>query len=185
MLAAFLEETNVGEIRSTIDLMMERTSGMTLSDDEKEEYYQDELKKKARGYRVKLLDSPTEIDQTLTLLDGESDKLLLEAFLWEELVDTLPYDHTANRYLDIMEKLTQANLKAAVLDEVRALLKSSSKVRSQDHKKTLTREKKKLASFGISGAAVLPKMPKDGHMVSEIVSQMDQLKKDLLKGIQP
>ena len=175
----------MGEIRSTIDLMMERTSGMTLSDDEKEKFHREELERKARGYRVKLLDSPSDVDQTLALLDDDTDKSLLEAFLWKEMVDTLPHDHTANRYLDIMEKLPQATSKATVLDEVRALLKSSSKVRSQDQKKTLTREKKKLASFGISGTAVLPKMPKDGHLVSEIVSQMDQLKKDLRKGIQP
>jgi hypothetical protein len=175
----------LGEIRSTIDIMMERTSGMTLSDNEKDELHREELKKKARGYRVKLLDSPSEVDQTIASLDGEADKSLLEALVWEELVDTLPNDHTANRHVGIMEKLPQATSKADVLDAIRTLMKSSSKVVAQDRKKVLTREKKKLASFGISGTAVLPKTPKDGQLTSEIVSKLDTLKKDLLKGIQP
>ena len=145
----------MGEIRSTIDLMMERTRGMTLSDDEKKELHLEELKKKASGYRIKLVDSPSEVDQTLALLNAESDISLLQALLWEELVETLPNDHTANIYVGIMEKLPQANTKAAVLDQVRDLLKSLSKVRAQDQKKVLTREKKRLASFGISGTLVI------------------------------
>ena len=52
----------MSEIRSTIDIMMERTRGMSLSEEEKESLRKEELGKRAKGFRIKLLDAASEAD---------------------------------------------------------------------------------------------------------------------------
>ena len=46
----------MGEIKSTIDIIMEKTKGMTLSDDEKKEIKEKEIADKLRGLANRILD---------------------------------------------------------------------------------------------------------------------------------
>ena len=173
----------MSEIRSTIDIMMERTRGMSLSQEEKEQVRREEFKKRARGFRMRLLDSPSMADEILADLDTESneDRSLLEAILWEELVETLHVDESAFTNLELLGKLPLAVSHAAVLAEMDAFLKSRMKGRALDREKILGRERKKLAAFGISGTAVVPKLPDEPLVPPELLSKWDRWKKLLLE----
>ncbi len=181
-----MTEKVLGEIRSTIDLMMERTRGMTLSAEEKDEVRRDELAKKARGFRVKLLEVPSQADEILASIqqEPEADRPLLESLIWQEMIDSLPADHSALKHLDIMMKLPRARDKGPLLEETRSDIRSLAKTRSQDRKKQLIRERKRLASLGISGTAVVPKLAKEAPIDPESASRLEKLKDHLRRQIQ-
>lgn len=171
----------MSEIRSTIDLMMERTKGMTLSDEEKEEQQREELRKRARGLRTKLIESDIPVDEIMDALNKEPDdqRGKLEAFLWEEMIDVLPRDKAALKYLDLMERLPQSKSKSNVLDAMKSSLRASLKARSKDVKKRAAQERKKLASFGISGTAVTPKLDAEALGNSLTPEQLEGFKREL------
>lgn len=173
----------MGEIRSTIDLMMERTTGMLLTPEEKEKLRLEDLRKKAKGLTLKLLERPTEADEIIAGLSEqpEQDRALLESMIWEEMIDAIPADESAIKHVELMQKLPEAETRAAVLGEVRTLLKSGLKDRTKDRKKILTREKKKLASLGISGTSVVPKIPDESVADSDLAAAVEKLKSDLRK----
>jgi len=171
----------VSEIRSTIDIMMERTRGMSLSEEEKESLRKEELGKRAKGFRIKLLDAASEADDILAPLgnEPEADRKLLFSYLWNEMADGIPADHHAQKHLDIMEKLPQATAKGELLNRFRELDKRFSKDQKKDKHKILAHEKKKLAALGISGTAVVPKMPLETEEDAEHLTQLEDLKKKL------
>ncbi|MBM4327032.1 MAG: hypothetical protein FJ118_07695 [Deltaproteobacteria bacterium] len=171
------------EIRSTIDLMMERTRGMSLSEEEKDSLRREELTKRAKGFRIKLLDAASQADDILGSLanEPEADRKLLFSYLWNEMADGIPADHHAQKHLDIMEKLPQAAAKSELLGRFRELAKRFSKDQKKDKHKILAHEKKKLAALGISGAAVVPKMPSETEEDAEHLTQLEELKRKLLE----
>jgi hypothetical protein len=171
------------EIKSTIDLIMERTRGMTLSPEEKEQYRREDFRKKAKGSSVRLLENQTAADDVLTAIGSEApeDQRLLYSLLWEEIVRAMPNDDTAVKNLDILDELPQARTGAELLKRVRDFLNDKVKNQSKDRKGILLREKKKLESFGISGSAVVPKIPTGLGGDSDVASAMDGFKKELLK----
>jgi hypothetical protein len=172
----------LGEIRSTIDLMMERTRGMTLSLDERERLRRDDLRKRAKGFKIRLLQNPSSVDEILSSL-GEhppEDQELLQEFIWEEMVESLPVDHQILQHIELMEKLPQARAKGQALHEIRSCFKALLKDQADERHKILAREKKKLAAFGISGSAVAPKMPKQSPLHGDFSAALERLKRDLL-----
>jgi hypothetical protein len=54
------------------------------------------------------------------------------------------------------------------------------KSRAQGREKILTRERKKLAAFGISGTAVVPKLIQEPLISSDLLSKWKELKALLL-----
>jgi len=176
------EEHQLAEIRSTIDLMMERTRGMTLSLDERERLRKEDLRKRARGFRIKLLQNPSAAEEILSSLDehGAEDRKLLEKLVWEEMVESLPLDHQMLQHIDLMEKLTQASIKKPILQQIRSRFKTLLKDQAEERHKILAREKKKLAVLGISGSAVAPKIPKQTPLQADFSSDLETLKRDLL-----
>lgn len=172
----------MAEIRSTIDLMMEKTRGMTLSREERESLRLDDLRKRAKGFRIRLLQSPSAADETLSLLDElpPEDRDVLDDFIWEEMVETLPLDHQILQHLDLMEKLPQARVRGGTLEEIRSRYKTLLKDQAAERHKILAREKKKLADSGISGSAVVPKIPKKSDLNLNFSSNLESLKRSLL-----
>lgn len=173
---------HVGEIRSTIDLIMERTRGMSLSEEEKEDFRKEEFQKKARGLKLRLLDNPSTADEILAGLrqDSETDQRLLESLLWKELLGDLTADGPMVQRLDLLEKMPQAAGKEQILKALRDTFKASAKMRAKDRKKILARERKRLAAFGVSGSAVVPKLPADSDIDTGFATKVDEYKAQLL-----
>ena len=174
----------MAEIPSTIDLMMERTRGMTLSSEEREEVRKEEVLKRAKGIRLKLVNEGLRLNDVLSGLDSEilEDRSLLEWALWQTMVEMLPTEgDELIRSLDVMEKLPQSRTKADTLKQVRVCFKNALKRQALDRQKALAKEKKKLAAIGISGSAVMPKIPSREGWDAEFQSEMEKLKKELVE----
>lgn len=171
----------MGEIRSTLELMMERTRGMSLSSEEKEDLKREELEKRAKGFRLRFVDGTIEADEILSTIDEEpnEDGKRLQSLLWKELVESLPLDQTMLKFLDLMEKLPQGEAKARIIKDCRSSMKDLGKIKAKDRKKLAALERKKLASFGISGTAVIPKLSDDTTAGSKAAARMEEFKSKL------
>lgn len=171
----------MSEIKSTIDLIMERTRGMALSEEERETIRRQDLRKRAGGLKLRLTEEPQRAEEILSSMNCESDadRGLLETYLWELMMDEIPTDGKIFKYLDLMEKLPGAQGRAHAFHRLREALKDIMKHQVVDKKKVVTREKKKLAALGISGSAVVPKIPKDRVPSEEFLPKIEQFRREL------
>jgi hypothetical protein len=172
----------LGEIRSTLDLIMDKTRGMSLSQAEKESLHMEELRKRANGFKIRLLDDQSRADEILATLDSqpENDRRVLHSLLWNAMVESLPADEEILKCLHVMEMLPAGKANASKLHELRASFKSWLKTRGADRKKVLARERKKLAAAGISGSAVVPKIPKESSAEQGFEQHLGRLKTELM-----
>ena len=172
----------MGEIPSTLDLIMDKTRGMSLSQKEKENLHMEELRKRANGFKIRLLDDPSRTDEILATLDNErdSDRRVLHSLLWNAMVESMPADEEILKCLHIMEMLPDGQAKVATLHELRASFKSWLRTRGADRKKVVARERKRLAAAGISGSAVVPKIPKGSNAEQGFELELEKLKKELM-----
>ncbi len=76
----------MAEVKSTIDLVMERTKNMVQSDDEKKKIHTRDLEKKAKGHVLRLMEELIEADELPGVLEevtpderGEFKRVLLQA----------------------------------------------------------------------------------------------------------
>lgn len=162
---------------------MERTRGMTLSDEQKEEFHREELRKRAKGLRIRLMENHSEVAEVLAFLEsGEGqDREALRSLLWQEMVESLPGDKSALEYIAILEQFPQSKgkAKAQLLGQIRSFVKTTAKARAVDRKKILVRERKKLEAGGISGTAVVPRLPEDTDLDAKFAEAMEQFKRGL------
>ena len=173
------------EIRSTIDLMMDRTRGMSLSPEEKKRLHMEELRKKAKGFEIKILANPDSSDEIIASINNEpeDDAGILKSLVWNSLVQNMPKGEGVLKHLEILDKLPQAKAKGKILDDLRAILKTSLKNRNKDLKNILNSERKKLAAFGISGSAVVPKLVTDSWINQNTSSKIALNKANLLDSL--
>lgn len=171
----------MGEIKSTLELMMERTKGMGLSEEEKKRLKHEGLEKKAKGYKVKVLSAPETAEFQLQGLEGEpeEDREALQRLIWNSFVDELPVDSSVSDYLEVMEKLPHAKKFESELAGLNEEIKTGAKSQKADKKKILNKERKRLASFGISGEAVIPVMPEASDKFTRLAEVMEDYKKKL------
>lgn len=170
----------MSEIRSTIEIMMERTRGMGLSESEKAQIHRDSLQKKARGYALKIHDYSDTANKIIDELYAESPDDLeeLKKLVWNLLVQKIEHGQNLTQFLDLIEKLPFAPPQKTVISKFRSELKNAQKDKSKDRKTLMDRERKKLADYGISGSSVVPIISKDTENkgINEVI---DNLKAEL------
>lgn len=173
----------MSEIRSTLDLIMERTKGMALSDDEKKGIREERLQKRAKGFCLRLTESPDITEEILQSLDEETeeDRKDIESLIWQEMVESLSAGKELFGTVTLLEKLPQARTKGHILRELRIRFTEELKDKAKDRKKSLLREQKKLSAMGISGTAVVAKMPKEMGVDDRLASVLEGYKTRLLE----
>lgn len=167
----------MGDIRSTIDIMMERTRGMVLSPEEKRKIQVEELGKKAKGVHLRAVQDPEQMESTLTSLshDSPEDGDLFRSLLWNTFVEHIPSGHDVAAYLELMAKIPADSGLSQTLEELRAALKAAEKNRSRDMKTLLATARKKLADAGISGSAVVPRVDTSKDTYDDILDKYKKL----------
>ncbi len=170
----------MSEIKSTIEIMMERTRGMGLSDAEKEQIRRESLEKKAKGYALKIHDYPDSTDKLVQDLMAEAPEELeeIKKLVWNNLVSKIQNNENMDSFLALLQKLMFAPPKKSVFDNYRQLIKEAQKDKSRDRKTLIEREKRKLADFGISGSAIVPKIDK-GSEEQGVNYLVDKMKSEL------
>lgn len=146
----------MAEIKSTLDLIMEKTKGLTLSPQEKESLRREAWLKKARGLIQKFLDGRVELWKVKDeLLDGD---LPLEwgSLLKREVINGLDPEGENEKRLQLIEELLQISLDPWVkILEIFSQKVEREKIRMTDQ------FRKRLSDQGITGSATVPNLAND------------------------
>jgi hypothetical protein len=170
----------MGEIRSTLDIIMEKTKGLTASEEEKKAFRKKELRGKIQGLVQKYLDGLLNVGDIESTIESESAeqqsemKILMIDILLQHLD---PLDDTAqdnDRVLDLLAKA----LKMDIAPYFKLL--EDMKQRMAGEKTARLRElKKQLAQKGVSGTAVEPNLLMDASWPAYIEGAKEAFQKRL------
>ncbi len=151
----------MGEIRSTLELIMERTKDLALSPEEKQKIRQQEWLGKARGWVQKYLDG---------LIDAQELKKAIEALgeddgaadlLKPELIEAVDPEGDNEKRWEVLENLwgySRDSLRR-IIEHFRTGLTEAGARRAGDLAS-------QLAERGISGTSVVPNLNRDPEWLS-------------------
>ncbi|MGD9039779.1 MAG: hypothetical protein PVH82_09110 [Desulfobacteraceae bacterium] len=148
----------MGEIRSTLDIIMEKTKGLTMSDEEKKAFKEQEMARQVRGLIQKYLDGILELDR-LKIEAGAlagTDEDMVRGMIRKESIPRIEPGENNEPILRILEETTGLDTVSirAALEDFEGRLEQEKGVREKELIKSL--EKK-----GISGSAVIPNIHAD------------------------
>ena len=174
----------MGEIKSTLDLALERTRKITISEKEREEIKQRETVQKAEGlfhrHREGHL-TPTELVKEIARMDGKT-VAHVKAVLVSRWVDGLSLSEEGKRFLEAIE-----SLKPHGMDEVKkrfqSLLSEYQTAREALRQQLETESIDALRREGIYGSAVQPRV-EGSQGLKEGTGRVDRLFETRLSEIQ-
>ena len=158
----------MAEIKSTLDLVMEKTRHLCLSAKEKEEQTISDFKYKLKGllqhYEDKTLDMDRFREEYNTLerqFDIKSKKLLQT-----EILDKLTLDEPSSLLVGLLRDFCRVDTHKleSILSECRAAIQTAAKKRTEQIKDALAKQRR------ISGDAVIPNLDADSQWLSEVRS---------------
>ena len=174
----------MAEIKSTLDLVMEKTKHFSLTSEERELQKRNELKKRIMGLVQKYEDELLSAEQVRVdyeKLKAEF-KLSENAALIEVLFDQLEIGHDNRPMIDLLQELCDLDMTPirSIIDDCRQTLYHAAKNQQAQLKQLLAREKR------ISGSAVVPKLETDldwqrqqEKILAEFADRLEQEKRRL------
>jgi hypothetical protein len=160
----------VGEIRSTLDLVLEKTRNLTLSEEEKRNLVRDELNKKIRGIVGKYLDSLLPLDRIREELENiESNEPDLAYKLFTvHLLAHIDLDVDISKILSALKEVVGFDTAPLMA------LQQEYKVEKEIARRSFAEDTlSALKERGVSGSAVVPNL--DG--IPELVQFQRELSK--------
>ena len=166
----------MGEIKSTLDLVMEKTRHLTLSQEEKEEQKHIEVNKRLQGLLQKYQDNllkkehlEKELDDLKKAYDLKVDKMLSRM-----LLDSLKPGHKNESLLELLNEICGLDISGleTLLHDFRDVVGFASAKRIKEVKADLAEKR------FISGSAVVPNLETDNELiltVKEIKDKFDQI----------
>jgi hypothetical protein len=166
----------MGEIKSTLDLVMEKTRHLTLSQEEKEEQKHIEVNKKLQGLLQKYQDNllkkehlEKELDSLRKAYDLKVDKMLSRM-----LLDSLKIGHKNESLLELLNEICGLDVSGleVLFHDFQDAVGFASEKRIKEIKADLAEKR------FISGSAVVPNPEADNELiltVEEIKDKFDQI----------
>ena len=177
----------MGEIKSTLELAMERTKKFAISEKEREEMKQKEVRQKATSLFHRYRDGLLSLHEILKQIDKmeEGTATTAKELLLSQWIDALSLDDDEEKIFKGVELLEQRNI-----DEARQKFHSLlSRYRSE---KEMIKEKARLQLIeglrkdGISGSAVEPELEgrelwekENGKLDRSYQARLEDIKKEL------
>jgi hypothetical protein len=150
----------MAEIKSTLDLIMERTAELNLSDQEKAELKNEERRRKVKGLAVRLLEGnlgPAALEREASTWEGENRERLGRELAWE-LLSLTDLDRPGGTDLDQVLGILLGERGRSVyrtLKEVQQRYRDETAGAEADKREELLRE---LDSRGIRGTSLRPRV---------------------------
>jgi len=158
----------MAEIKSTLDLVMEKTKHLTLSAEEKLEMQLQDIVKKVPGYMERLLDGALTPEQLLGEIKAQPRELTQRAHreIARQLSRTLDLTERTNPLLRALEMLAEPGW-AEMLAEIKRCRSQYRKAAADSQRQARNRILEKLAAVGIRGSAVVAKLEGDASWETE------------------
>ncbi|MBW2145479.1 MAG: hypothetical protein JRI22_00510 [Deltaproteobacteria bacterium] len=142
----------MSEVKSTIDLIMEKTRGMKLTAEEKDQNRKEKIKREVRLLVLPYLRGEASLGR---LRESLSDETLMSAV--EVLGEALQIEEDNSRALEGLRALCgKEKGMASMLEDIRTVLEEYEAHRSQVRTRLESEMLQELARWGISGPAVQP-----------------------------
>ena len=179
----------MGEIKSTLDLVLEKTKNLTLSSEEKEEQKQKEIEKRIKGMMQKYQDGI--LSQNKLLTDYEILKkdynISRNNTLIIEITNRIEPDQDNQPLLEVLQECCALDTAAieTIIENFRKTYLTASQNRMEGLKEDLARQ------YKITGSAVLPNLyadkqwrQKTREMRAGYEGQLNRVKDNLLEKAQ-
>jgi hypothetical protein len=169
----------MGEIKSTLDLVMEKTRHLTLSQEEKEAQNRIEVNKRLQGLIQKYQDDFLKKDNLKKELDNLKIAygLNVDEMLADLLLNSLKIGRDNAVFLELLSEIFGLNLSGleTIFQNFKASVKSATKKRVDQIKTDLSQKR------FISGSAVVPNLESDREWLSTLGHIMDGFDQTLNK----
>ena len=176
----------MGEIKSTLDLVMERTKHLSLSSEEKENQQFAEIEKKINGLLQKAGDGAMEVDELFNALDRlkKSEGTKVNAILLDAIANRLDLDRDNSSLLSVLD--SYCRIETTPLEKLLAEYRQARRQEAASWVEAATQE---LAEkHAISGSSVIPNLRSDPNWLAKLAAikndfqqrlnqEMDGLKK--------
>jgi hypothetical protein len=166
----------MGEIRSTLDIIMEKTKGLTMSEEEKRAFKEEEMAGKIKGLIQKFLDGVLDMERLKIEVAGldEKDEDKVKVMIREESISKIEPGETNEPILRILEEVTGLDTESVrrALKNFEGRLEQEKGVREKELIKSLDKN-------GISGSAVLPNIQADPEWAQHVSEMRDEFKEKL------
>jgi hypothetical protein len=167
----------MGEIKSTLDIVMEKTSHLNLSDEEKKEQNRTEIERRINGLLQKYQDkalSKDDLDTEFARLKKEFN-LMDDTHVVHSILKQLDLDKENYKLLALLKKYCGENSAAldTVLDDYQDELNSAASYRLLQLREELAR------NHSISGSAVIPNLLADETWQAESADIRSKFEKKL------
>ena len=154
----------MGEIKSTLDLVMERTKHLSLSEEEKREQAQAELRLRLKGLLLKAQDQTVKIEQIereLNNLKEEQGATSFQKQLREELLSEIELGGDNRLPVILLRRFGEVKTDRleSLLHDYRQAIQKKAVEMEQQYRNNL------MKSHAISGSAVLPNLARDSNWV--------------------
>jgi hypothetical protein len=162
----------MGEIKSTLDLVMERTRNLTLSHEERRRAQDVQIERRVNGLVQKLDDGLLRFEQALEELDQLKKEYELEGDtrLMEAVIAHLDLEKENRAVMAVLEKYFRCRT-----DDVISVISGYQRAVYHLAKKDAERIRQTLnQNHGVCGAAVVPNMAVD----SQWLGAMDAIKRE-------
>jgi hypothetical protein len=149
----------MGEIKSTLDLVLEKTKNLTLSSEEKEEQKQKEIENRIKGMMQKYQDGMLSKNQLIT--DYEILKtdynIMQDKTLILEIIERIEPDRDNRPLLEVLQECCAIDTAAieTIIENFRKAYLAASQNRMKRLKEDLAQQ------YNITGSAVLPNLDAD------------------------
>lgn len=164
----------MGEIKSTLDIIMEKTKGLTATEEEKEAFKKAEVEGKVRGFLQKFLDG---------LLDEERLKMEMAAFsgdkldmaretLKEECLRRIDPEEDNTPFFKVLKHV--AGMDAGPFQRVLSAFHED-----LERQGTLREEalRERLRQRGVSGSAAVPNLKADPEWIHSVLEMKAEFRK--------
>ena len=171
----------MGEIKSTLEIILEKTKGLTMSEEEREAFQEEEVEGKVKGLVQKLLDGflPLEgLQKEMKSFGAEKEPMVRKA-LKRECLDRMDPEIDNSPLFELLQGA--AHVDPGPFFEVQSEYQRRLQQEKGEQEKSLL---KRLEERGISGSAVIPNMAADPdwqnvlrEMKQDFRDEVDQIMK--------
>jgi len=166
----------MAEIKSTLDIIMEKTKHFTLTEKEKKAFKKKEIEGKVRGLILKFIDGFMDLKmlkQEIASFDQKNQMAAIEA-VTEECLGRIDPEAENRPFLDILEQV--AGLDTASLNHLLSKFH-----RDLDHEKDALEQdlREQLLKKDISGSAIQPNIRADRGWIDYVQKAKEGFRKEL------
>jgi hypothetical protein len=167
----------MGEIKSTLDIIMEKTKGLTVTKEEKERFRKKEVEGKVRGLLQRFLDGFTDSERLKNEIGdpGDKDYGMIGETLLRECMDRMAPGADNTKLFDVLENTL--GLDIAPIQKILRTYNRDLEQQRMDRQQVI---QKKLEDSGISGTAVIPNINAD----QDWIQYLSEMKKGFQEKIQ-